>query len=104
MPIRVAEVGKLFEAGAFFDLSGNTSMEIRLKDPDGVITTIPTGRITAPGVASGDFPADTYMQFTTLATDFLKAGAWEVCTIYDDATPKEFFSATGTFEILEGCF
>ena len=105
MSIAAKEVGKLFELGTFFDLSAETSMEIDLKDPNGAITTISDARITAPAVASGDYPANTYMQFSTIDSDFPIHGTWEVLGVYADGTPKEFFSESDpfpTFEILPG--
>lgn len=105
MSIAAGEVGKLFELGTFFDLSGATLLEIDFIGPGGVTTNIITGRIIAPAVASGDYPANTYMQFPTIATDFPVSGTWKVLGAYDDGTPKEFITKSDpfpTFEILPG--
>lgn len=86
MTIRAGESGKLFGYNTNFDLSSNTSLELKITSPVGVETVIDPSRITAP-VTSGVFNeggvdttynANEYMQFTTTATDFTISGVWRI--------------------------
>ena len=106
--IKVGEIGKVFRLSTSFDMSANTALTIKLTDPDGVETTITNPRVTAPAVEVtvpdlGTLAASTYMEFTTLATDFTQAGSWSACGVYEDGTPKEFHSDPATFTIGESC-
>jgi len=108
MTIKVGEIGKIFRLAASFDMSASTALTIKLTDPDGVETTITNPRVTAPASTItdpdlGPLTASTYMQFTTLATDFTVAGTWTACGVYVDATPKKFHSDQATFTIGEAC-
>ncbi len=108
MTIKVGEVGKLFNYGTFFDLSASTGLDLKFTDPDGVETTISNPRVTSPATPVtdpilGTFAASTYMQFSTLATDFTKAGTWKVCGVYTDGTPKVFSGDEATFVIGAAC-
>lgn len=117
MSIKTGEIGKLFNYGTFFDLSGSSSLTLKFTSPKGIETIIANPRVTAPAVdltatienedgteTQTTFPANTYMQFSTLATDFTEAGKkWTVCGIYEDATPKEFHGDLATFTIEASC-
>ena len=109
MTITATEVGKLFNYSTSYDLSApSATFEITLTDPDGVKTVIPNNRITAPSADFDDpelglLPGDTYMQFTTIASDFPVGGDWIVCGTYNDATPKVFYGKKATFPVHEPC-
>ena len=107
MSIRVGEVGKLFDLGTAFDMSSNTELTINFTKPDGTtkLTLTKTGgRVSiVASLSAGGFPSNTYMQISTIASDFDVAGVWTVCGIYQDATPKIFHSADATFTVLEAC-
>ena len=108
MSVKVAEVGKTVNLATGLDLSSSTSMTITTTSPSGVSGTIATGRITAPAPLVvdpilGTLAANTYMQFTTEATDFTESGTWTVCGTYTDATPKVFFGDDATFTVGDKC-
>lgn len=108
MTIKVGEVGKLFNYGTFFDLSASTALDLKFTDPSGNVTVISNPRVTAPATPVtdpdvGTLPASTYMQFTTLSTDFTTPGTWTVCGTYTDATPKIFYGDDATFTIAKAC-
>jgi hypothetical protein len=108
MAIKVTEIGKEFNYGTFYDLSGATALDLKFTSPSGVVTTISNPRVTAPGVPVtdpilGTLPANTYMQFTTLSTDFTEAGTWTVCGTYTDASPKVYFGDDATFTVGAAC-
>tara|TARA_R110000851_G_scaffold329263_1_gene500988 strand:- start:776 stop:1126 length:351 start_codon:yes stop_codon:yes gene_type:complete len=116
MSLKVTEVGKQFNYGTYFDLSGNTALDLKFKSPTGIEIIISNPRVTAPSVdltttieqSDGaekqvTFPASTYMQFTTEATDFTESGIWTVCGTYTDATPKIFYGDDTTFTVGAAC-
>ena len=117
MTIKIGEVGKEFNYSTLFDLSAFTGLELKFTSPTGVITILTSagGRVSAPAVFIPSVPAtatedevpaiaaSTYMQITTIATDFTEVGTWTVCGTYNDATPKEFFGDDATFEIGDDC-
>ena len=116
MSIKVTEIGKLFNYGTFFDISGFDTLTLKFTAPDGTETEITDPRVSAPNVdvaatiinddgteSQVTFPADTYMQFSALAGDFTQAGTWTVCGTYTDLTPKEFFGDEATFTVGEKC-
>jgi len=109
MTIKATEVGREIFIGTSFNLSAETALKVKLTDPNGVQTEITDPRVTAPAVPSPDTPeqgvlaANTYMTFTTLATDFPIPGVWTVCVVYTDATPKEFHGSDTTFTVDKSC-
>lgn len=108
MGIKATEVGKQFNYGTFIDLSGNTQLSLKFVSPTGQITILTKPRVSAPAVPvtdpiEGTFPADTYMQITTEATDFTEVGEWTVCGIYEDGSPKIFYGDDATFTVEEAC-
>jgi hypothetical protein len=119
MSLKATEVGKIFDYGTFYDLStAGATFSIDLIGPNGTVT-VPDARISAPAVdkiveteqADGTmlqvtFPANTYMQFSTLATDFPVAGTYDqytACGTYEDATPKKFFGDVANFSVGSAC-
>tara|TARA_R110002096_G_scaffold415093_1_gene616534 strand:+ start:261 stop:587 length:327 start_codon:yes stop_codon:yes gene_type:complete len=108
MSIKVTEVGKLFNYGTGFDLSGSSALDLKFTSPSGIVSTISNPRVTAPATPAtdpilGTLPANTYMQFTTLSTDFTETGTWTVCGTYTDATPKVFYGDDTTFTVGAAC-
>jgi hypothetical protein len=110
MTIKATEVGKIFRYSTKFDMSSETELTLKLTNPDGTETILTStgGRVTAPASPVtdpdlGSLLASEYMQITTIATDFPVGGAWSVCGIYEDATPKTFIGNTATFTIGDAC-
>ena len=109
MPIKATEVGKIFRYATYFDLSAFTSLSLKFTFPDGTENIITNPRVTAPAVDVVDpdlglLTANTYMQFTTLASDFPQAFRdVVVCGTYEDATPKTFFGDDAFFDVLAPC-
>lgn len=112
MSIKTTEVGKIFVYGTGFDLSGSTDLDLIFTDPNGLQSTISNPRVTAPptpittsitdcdgNLSQVTFAASTYMQFTTLATDFTVAGDWTVYGKYTDVTPLELFGDKACFTV-----
>lgn len=108
MTIKATEVGKKFNYGTFYDLSANTALALKFTSPSGTVLTLTNPRVTAPATpvvdpVLGELPANTYMQITTIDTDFTEAGTWTVCGTYEDASPKKFFGDDATFTVEEAC-
>jgi len=108
MSLKSTEVGKTFRYATFFDLSGNTALDLKFTSPTGVEFIISNPRVTDPAIQVTDpdvgvLPASTYMEFTTLATDFTELGLYTVCGTYTDATPKVFYGDDATFTVLAAC-
>jgi hypothetical protein len=116
--IKVGEIGRDLYVGTSFDLSSNTELIINFTSPDGSVSfsKAKADGVTAPAVdspalpSSGDFsggvlPANTYMMYTTDGTEFVDGGhgGWEICTTYQDATPKRFYGDDTTLLIAEAC-
>lgn len=112
MTIRVGEVGKAFRYSTGLDMSANTALTLNFTKPDGTTlqkTKLTVNAVSAPAVALvndvdlGNVPASTYMEFASVAADFDQAGIWEVCGIYNDATPNEFHGSKVEFTVLATC-
>lgn len=107
MAINATEIGKDFYYATSFDMSSNTALEIHLESPEGEMTVITNPRVTAPAVdaitTEGTLPANTYMVFTTIETDFPVAGDWEVCGIYINGTLQRFYGNKATATIGAEC-
>ena len=75
------------------------------------------GRVSAPAVELTNEPviqadgttknqtvaASTYMQITTIASDFTEEGDYDICGTYEDATPKKFSGDENTFPVGAAC-
>jgi hypothetical protein len=112
MTMKVGESGKVFNYGTGFDLSAATDLSLKTFTPTGVEIIIDGSRISAPAVPSdadpdeGIFPANTYMQFTTTASDFTAGGEWGVCGTYINATPEPdeiYIGGKVAFTVEKGC-
>lgn len=109
MAVKQKEVGKTVNLFTGFDLSSKTSMTIDTVSPAGVTATIIDARISfnaTPVVdpVLGTAAANTYMQFTTLATDFLEVGDYTLCGTYNDTVATQvFFADIATLAVEVGC-
>lgn len=118
MSFRVGESGKPFFYGTGIDISNNTSLDITMEKPDGTTVDIDSSRITAPAIDSesiegvGILPANTYMEFTILTTDFDQSGTiagkdpWLACGVYHDTVPTiedVWKGSQVAFDVLEDC-
>lgn len=101
--MKVAEIGITVVIGTSYDMSSKTSLTVELRAPDDTIVTVATGRLslTASQYSGGGeiFPSNTYMSFTTLATDFPIAGDYTIVPTYNDATPKTFYGTPATMTV-----
>lgn len=117
MSLNVGGSGKLFGHNTKFDLSGNTLLGLDVIDPDGVKTAIDVSRLSAPAI-DGIFDetvggvekkvtylANEYIQFTTLTTDFTKAGTWQSQATYTDTgtDPDQIFLSEKVNFVVEDC-
>jgi len=110
MAIKATEVGKVLNYSTGFDMSSFTDLELKFTSPTNVkksFTNSSGTRVTAPSVlvsdpVLGDIAADTYMQLTTLATDFTEDGIYNVCGIYTDGT-QVFHGDDAALTIGEAC-
>jgi hypothetical protein len=112
MTIAVGEVGKAFRYVTGFNMSSNTALTLNFTKPDGTTlqkTDLSSNPVTAPAATLGNDPdlgnvsAFTYMEFTTIATDFDQAGIWSVCGIYTNSTTSVFHGSSVNFTILAAC-
>ena len=112
MTLKATEVGKTVVYSTSFDMSSKTTVELKITYPDGSVVTIPDSRITVPAVplstSIGNLAASTYMQFTTLATDFTDSNPnnavdYTICGTYNDATPKTFYGDDATISVEAPC-
>ena len=114
MTIRATEVGKDFRYSTGLDLSSFTGLTLNFTKPNGTDTLQKTNAsvnpVSAPAIALvndpdlGNVPASTYMQFTSIATDFDPAGEWTVCGIYADSVAVQIFhGADATFTVEDSC-
>jgi len=119
MAIKVGEVGKPVNYPTTFDLSSSTEMTLKFVSPSGVVLELTQtgGRVSAPAVEltnepviqkdgsikNQTVPASTYMQITTIASDFTEEGDYTICGTYQDATPKTFFGDENKFPIGAAC-
>ena len=106
--IKATEIGKKVVYATYYDMSGNSSLEIHITRPDGSKLTVPSSRIflTASPLVDptlGTLPSSTYMQFLTEAADFPVPGAYEICGVYSDPTPKKYYGDRATFSVGEAC-
>lgn len=112
MSIQVGQFGVLFRYSTNgLDMSASLGLELRFTKPDNTTLTVnesSTNPVSAPAVALvndpdlGNQAASTYMQFTTLVTDFDQAGQWTVCGFYTDSS-RGLPGTDATFTVLEAC-
>ena len=108
MTLRVGDIGKTVRISTLFDMSANTALSITFTKTDGTKLTVTNPDVTAPAIPVvdpelGPLNASEYMEYLTQAGDIDQEGAWTVCGVYTDATPKVFPSASASFTVLEGC-
>jgi hypothetical protein len=112
MTFRVGEVGKAFRYSTNgLVMSASTALTLNFTDPNGGTlqkTQASSNPVTAPAAALandkyiGTQAASTYMEFTSIATDFSIAGKWKVCGIFEDAT-RILHGNTVEFTVLPAC-
>lgn len=110
MGITIGEVGKEFNYATSYNLQNATELTLKFTSPTGVkkTFTLTGGRVTAPAANVSDpdvgyIPGRTYMQMTTLATDFDESGMWAVCGVYEDATPIKYNGDRACFYVDTTC-
>jgi hypothetical protein len=114
MSISKGEIGRIFNFGTSYDMSGSTGLELKFTKPDGTevtVTNLSTPAVTAPAVELTSDPdigtqaASTYFQYINTSADFYdQAGTWTVCGTYVDGTPKRYMPvAAVSFTVYEGC-
>lgn len=108
MALKATEIGKTVVYATSFDMSGNTTVELKLTAPDGTESTILDARILTPATplvvaVLGTLASSTYMTFLTESTDFPVAGDYTICGTYNDATPKTFYGDDAIITVEEAC-
>ena len=105
--IKANEVGKIIDIVTGFDMSGSTVLSIVLIDPTGLETTVTGANVTAPAVAdpatTPPLVASEYFQYVTALGDITVEGIWHAYGVYEDATPKKFFSDCVHFTVEPEC-
>ena len=105
--MRVGEIGKIINLTTGFDLSGASVLSVILTKPSGVTVTKTGASVLAPSVSdpatNPPLVSDEYFQYTTEAADIDEAGLWSICGVYEDATPKKFFTDDAKFNVDESC-
>ncbi len=101
--MRVGEIGKIINLITTFDLTGASVLSVVLKKPNGEEVTKTGSSVTAPaenneatGLISGQ-----YIQYTTEAGDIDIDGDWQIYGVYEDTTPKKYFSDNAAFSVSE---
>jgi hypothetical protein len=107
MSIKAAEVGKVIRYFTNYDMSAKTSLEIHIIGPEGTVT-VDNSRISLSATPINDpdigvMDANTYMIFSTEATDFPVAGEYTICGVYNDATPRTYYGDKARIMVEEGC-
>ena len=89
LTLKAKEPEFLFIYATTFNITNRTALALKLTDPYGVPSIIPSERLTAPaiGLVTGDparpsLDGGTYMQFSTTKTDFTVSGVWKVQGMY----------------------
>jgi hypothetical protein len=108
MGIKVGEVGKQVVYATGFDMSSKTTLEIHITPPTGAMIIVPNARISLnPAIIVdadlGDLPANTCMTFLTQAGDFPIVGVYQICGVYNDATPRIYYGDKATITVDAGC-
>lgn len=105
--MRVGEVGKIINLATGFNLSGASTLSIVLSKPSGTTVTKTGVSVTAPAVSdtttTPPLVANEYFQYTTEAGDIDESGNWGICGVYEDSTPKKFYTAEAQFSVDESC-
>lgn len=97
--MRVGEIGKVQNLITGFNLSGATVLSVILTRPDGTTITKTGSCVTAPNTEAPPLVANQYIRYTTEAGDIDVDGTWQICGVYEDATPKKYYSDDATFEV-----
>lgn len=95
-------------------MSAGTKFTLNFTKPDGSAlqkTELTTNAVSAPAVSLTNDPdlgnqaSSTYFEVTSVAADFDQAGTWTCCGVYEDASPKIYYTEDPPkeFEVLESC-
>ena len=108
--MKVGESGVTIVIGTSYDLSGKTSLTVKIINPDGTEQTVADGDITISAASysstHGTFASNTYAMFDTTSSMFVQAqiasgasnGTWSAYLTYVDAT-KTLISDTFTITV-----
>ena len=116
MTIKVGTIGVALRVATGFDMSGSTSLTMKITKPDGTVSTKTSGagEVSAPAVALtndpdlGNVAASTYFEYTNAVDDYTVAGLstdtnpWTVCGIYVDGSQTLPVSPV-PFTVSAGC-
>jgi hypothetical protein len=114
--IKVGSIGVVLRVATGFDMSGSTSLTLKITKPDGTILTKTSGagEVSAPATPLvndpdlGSVAASTYFEYTNAVNDYTETGlstddnAWTVCGIYVDGSQTLPVSPV-PFTVSEGC-
>ncbi len=109
---RVGEIGRKFRyATNGFDMSASTGLSIIFKKPSGstlIKTEASANPVTTPAIALvndtylGNQAASTYMEFSSVSSDFDEAGVWSACGVYV-GLGLTLQGSLVTFPVLDAC-
>lgn len=98
------EVGILLRVGTSFNMSSNTSLAMKIKQPDGtILAKTPTLETNLVSTTLGDFAANESIRYTFVTDDLDQTGEYEVEVTYNDTGggPDIFISDTATFTVTD---
>lgn len=97
------EIGKVINLITNFDLSGAGTLSIILTPPGGTAITKTGSCVTAPNTEAPPLVANQHIRYTTEAGDIENntnlEQTWEICGLYEDSTPKKYYSDSATFVV-----
>lgn len=104
MSLKAGEIGKLYQQATSYNLSAFTALTAVFTHSDGTTFTVTSPELSAPAVDTvipviGHVQASTYVQYTTVGTDFTKPGIWACDVTYEDSSPKKYFADTASFTV-----
>ena len=100
--MQAGEYGKTLVINCGFDLTGWTSISLSIVDPDGIelgphaIAAIGTVNLTVDGVV---YLAGQYVEYVTVATEFVKAGLHRLKLTVNFGAAKRLRSVTADFVV-----
>ncbi len=111
MTMKLGETGKRIVVATGFDMSSNTSLQMRFKSPTGVSSTVTASlggtslSVTYEDGSTATLTANEWMYWDVDNTTTIDiAGTWQVEGIYNNtgATPDDIhIGGTATFTVLE---
>jgi hypothetical protein len=116
MTIKVGSIGVPLRIATGFDMSGSTSLTMKITKPDGTVLTKTSGagEVSAPATPLvndpdlGNVDASKYLEYTNAVDDYTETGLktdvnpWTTCGIYVDGS-QTLPVPPVPFTVSEGC-